>query len=77
MRYVDGQLVLRLVSDISDAQLARLNQDFTDIVASGRIERGAATSAEIDDHDEVARPRLFLDFDHRHHARLHQLIRSL
>ena len=77
MRYVDGQLVLRLVSDISDTQLARLNQDFADLLASDRIERGAATSAEIDDHDEVARPRLFLDFDHRHHARLHQLIRSL
>jgi len=77
LRYVDGRLVLRLERPVTDDELDRLNRDFADIVVSGRIERSAALAAEVEDDDEVDRPRLLLDFDHHHFSRLHQLIRAL
>jgi uncharacterized protein (TIGR00730 family) len=78
MRYVNGLLVIRLNRDIDDARLAALNATFGDILTPGTvIERTAALPAEVDDHDEVALPRLIMAFDNRHFARLHQLVRSL
>lgn len=77
MRYVDGRLVIRLEHDITDASLARLNDEFADIVSSGTIERTAPLPAEVDDGDELDCPRLVLTFDQHHFGRLHQLVRAL
>ena len=77
MRYVDGRLVVRLCHEISDETLARLNAEFADIVTEGRIERTAALPAEVEDDDDVDRPRLILSFDQYHFGRLHQFIRAL
>jgi len=77
MRYVDGRLVLRLESDVSDVALERLNAEFADVLVEGAIERTTALPAEIDDDDEVWRPRLVLSFDNWHFGRLHQLVRAL
>jgi hypothetical protein len=77
MRFVDGQLVLRLTEEISDETLAKLNAEFADVLASGTIERCEASEAEIDDHDCPELPRLRMHFDNRHFARLHQMIRAL
>ncbi|MFN8051279.1 MAG: LOG family protein [Acidimicrobiales bacterium] len=77
MRYVDGRLVIRLETPVSDATLERLNIEFSDILVDGAIERTTALEPEIDDDDEVWRPRLLLSFDNRHFSRLHQLVRSL
>ena len=57
-----------------------VNHDHTrraDVLVDGSIDRTTALDAEIDDDDEVWRPRLILSFDNRHFGRLHQLVRSL
>ncbi len=77
MRYVDGRLVLRLETDVSDATLQRLNAEFSDVLVEGEIERTTALPPEVEDDDEVWRPRLVLAFDNWHFGRLHQLVRAL
>jgi len=77
MRMVDGRLCLRLEHDIDDAALATLNEEFADLLSSGSIERCTPFPPEVEDRDELDRPRLVLCFDQRHFARLHQLCRRL
>ena len=77
MRYVGRQLVLRLKRPISDHLLERLNDEFSDIVEKGRIERTDAHAVEIADHDHPELPRLMLRFDRRSHARLRTMVRTL
>lgn len=77
MRSVDGRLCLRLDHDIDDAALATINAEFADLLSSGRIERCSPFPAEVEDRDELDRPRLVLCFDQRHFSRLHQLCRRL
>ena len=76
-RYVDCSLVLRLQHDIDDALLARINDEFADIVSSGSIERIEATRAERRDRDVVDLPRLRFRFDRVGYARLRRLIDAL
>jgi uncharacterized protein (TIGR00730 family) len=77
LRYVGRRLVIRLRSALSSESLAVLNDEFTDIVASGQIEPVEATSAERRDDDHVDLPRLALRFDNRSFARLVQLIHRI
>ncbi|MEZ5322718.1 MAG: TIGR00730 family Rossman fold protein [Microthrixaceae bacterium] len=58
LRWVDGLLVLRLERVLDEAELAALNERFGDIVTSGRIEAIAPTAAEVEDGDELERPRI-------------------
>lgn len=76
-RYVDGKLVLRLKREPTDATIARLNQRFSDIVVSGRIERIGPTDAEIKTNDKIDLPRVRLHFNRRHFGRLRQLVDEL
>jgi len=74
-RYVRDLLVIRLREAPDEDQLERLNQDFSPIVKSGRIEVGPALPEE---RDEVASyPRLTLRFNRRDVGRLRQLIDRL
>lgn len=73
-RYVDGALVLRLRHEPSAALVARLNDEFADIVVDGRIERIDATPAEVADDDHPGLARLRLRFNRHHYARLRMLI---
>lgn len=77
MRSVDGRLCIRLEHDIDDTAVALLNAEFADLLAGASIERCGPFPAEIEDRDEPDRPRLVLNFDQRHFARLHQLCRRL
>jgi len=77
LRYVDGQLVIRLSRDISDTALEELSERFADILTAGRIERCEVSAAELADDDEVDRPRLTLQFGRHHHGRLHAFVRAL
>lgn len=75
MRYVDGQLVMRLQHPISAALLACLNRDFCDIVTQGEIVESAPVS---DDADAAAvLPCLRLWFDRVNFGRLRQMIDML
>ncbi len=71
-RYVDGQLVIRLQHEVTEALLACLNRDFRDILTQGDI---VASEAVGDDADEVPElPRLLLWFDRVQFGRLRQMI---
>jgi hypothetical protein len=76
-RYVDGDLVLRMVRAPSDAELGRINAEFADIVSRGAIERAEASRPERADDDAVALPRLRFRFDRHGFARLRQLIDAI
>ncbi len=76
-RYVDGRLVLRLTSQVSDDLVAQINTEFADIIASGAIVKINATHAEIDSGDNIELPRLMFDFNRRGYGRLRVLIDRL
>ncbi|HSM01291.1 MAG TPA: TIGR00730 family Rossman fold protein [Acidimicrobiia bacterium] len=76
-RYVGDHLVLRMRSKADDALVQRLNDEYSDLLASGRIEAIEATDPEITDDDHVDLPRLRLHFDRRSLGRLRRLIDTL
>src|SRR5216683_2864283 len=75
-RYVDGKLILRLNSPLTDEKVTSLNNEFGDILRAP-IERVTASSGERQDGDVPDLPRLRLDFDRSHFGRLRQLIDRL
>jgi hypothetical protein len=76
-RYVDGKLVLRLKNGPSPELVEKLNDEFADIVVSGRIEIADPSPAEVKDDDHLDLPRLLLHFDRKHFARLRQMVDTL
>jgi uncharacterized protein (TIGR00730 family) len=77
LRFVDGDLVLRLQTLPDDEPLAKINEAFVDIVARGGIEPAEASKREIKDHDVPDLPRLRFRFDRHNYARLRELIDRL
>jgi uncharacterized protein (TIGR00730 family) len=73
-RYVDGDLILRLTAEPSDAVVNELNEQFGDIVRTGQIVKIGPTPAEIASNDLVDLPRLRFRFDRRQFGRLRCLI---
>ena len=74
-RYLADQLVLRMVRVPGPDLVAALNDEFSDIVVSGKIEVVEATEAEDGDHPDLGRVRLH--FDRRNHGRLRLLVNRL
>jgi uncharacterized protein (TIGR00730 family) len=72
-RYVGEKLVLRLNSELSDEVIEQLNEEFHDILLSGRIERTKALAFEASPDIEKL-PRLALHFNQRNFGRFYQLI---
>lgn len=77
LRYVGRRLVLRLQQQLDEAALAKINEEFADIVVEGEIEPIEATSAERRDNDHVDLPRLALRFNQRSYARVVVLIHRI
>jgi uncharacterized protein (TIGR00730 family) len=77
MRFVEGKLVVRLQSDVSDAVVDLLNERFADILTHGTIARSGPTEAEMLSDDHVDLPRLMFAFDRRSYGRLRGLIDTL
>ena len=77
MRWVGSRLILRLERDVSDHELVALNDRYGDIIEKGEIERTGATESELNDDDEVHRPRLALRFNRHRWARMRLLIDDL
>lgn len=75
-RYVGDRLVIRLKSDLSDAEVEQLNADFSDIIITGRIEKSQALPQEAQD-ETFGLPRLILYFNQRDLGRLYQLIKVI
>jgi uncharacterized protein (TIGR00730 family) len=77
MRYVEGDLVLRMQRAPDQAGLAGLQRDFADIVARGEIEVAEPSKREIADDDVPDLDRLRFRFDRFSYARLRLLIDRL
>jgi len=75
-RYVGEQLVIRLKSELSDADVEQLNANFSDILVKGRIEKSRALPQETPD-ETAELPRLVLYFNRRDSGRLYQLIATI
>lgn len=74
MRYVRGDLVLRLQARPSNELLDRVNADFADILAGGRFEVSDSLPAEANEPLLKHLPRLKFRFNKHAHGRLRQLI---
>lgn len=74
MRYVRGRLIIRLHKEPDDALMERLNDEFSDILDSGRIERTTTHRLEADDEHLKDLPRIALNFNRKHIGRLRQMI---
>ncbi|MBF2000565.1 MAG: LOG family protein [Synechococcales cyanobacterium C42_A2020_086] len=75
-RYVGDRLVLRLNTELSDAEVDYLNEQFSDILVQGRIEKTKALPQEAG--GETAQlPRLIMHFNQRDLGRLYQMIRVI
>ncbi len=77
MRYVKDRLVLRLHREPSDELVEELNEEFADIVESGKIEKTAMHELEADDGHLRDLPRLSLRFNRRGVGRLRQMVDRL
>jgi uncharacterized protein (TIGR00730 family) len=75
-RYVGEEFVMRLKVAICDRDLALLNQEFADLVASGQIVQTTALADELDD-PTANLPRLVFKFDRRDYGRLYQMIGTI
>jgi hypothetical protein len=74
LRFVDGDLVLRMQRAPSPEQLERINDEFADIVARGRIQEVPAAKVEVAQDDVPELARLRFRFDRFSYARLRHLI---
>ena len=68
MRYVSGDLVLRLQRSLAEPFLERLRHEFADIIEAGTIEQTTALPAEANDAHLAALPRLRFRFDRKNHS---------
>jgi uncharacterized protein (TIGR00730 family) len=77
MRFVRDLLVIRLTEAPSAAAIKQLNQQFHDIIMGEKIHAIEPTAEEIEDNQELNRPRLAFGFNRRDYGRLRQLIEAL
>ena len=73
--YVGNWLVMRLNCEPSEAQVAWLNQEFSDILVAGKIEKSRPLQEE--NGEEIDKPRLVFHFNQRDLGRLYKLIRRI
>lgn len=74
MRYIRDKLILRLHVDPPATLVERLNDEFGDIVASGKIETAEVHRIEADDDHLKDLARLSLKFNRRSVGRLREMI---
>ncbi len=75
LRYVNGQLVIRLTRELPEGAVRELIRSFSDIlVPGGTIRPSAALPEEADEPEILHLPRLLVDFDRRDFGRLRRLI---
>ncbi len=77
MRYVNDILVLRLNHKLSTDALKSLNEEFADIVVSGKIEQREAFPEEASEPELATLPRCVLHFNRRNYGRLREMINAI
>jgi hypothetical protein len=73
-RFVGDVLVVRLRAEPTDAEIDALNDEFSDIVTRGRIEKTKPLAPEVSGRDHLDMSRIAFRFDRIHHGRLRSLI---
>jgi uncharacterized protein (TIGR00730 family) len=76
-RYVNRLFVMRLKSELSEAAVEQLNQEFSDIVERGKIAKSNALAGEQKDLETANLPRLTFYFNQKSLGRLYQLISQI
>jgi uncharacterized protein (TIGR00730 family) len=76
-RFVGSTMVIRCRYAPNDAELAALNEEFSDICSSKGIWRTGPLPPERAGHDHLELNRLALEFDRRSHGRLRMLIDAI
>jgi len=74
LRYVRGELVLRLQKRLSDPLLRRIQRDFSDLLTGGSFEQVPALPDEANEPELASLPRLKFRFARQAVGRLRQLI---
>jgi uncharacterized protein (TIGR00730 family) len=77
MRYVAGDLVLRLQRPLSEEFIERLRDDFKDIAVSGTLEQTNALPEEANEAHIATLPRLRFRFDRKNLGRLRMMIDAI
>jgi uncharacterized protein (TIGR00730 family) len=78
LRYVNGKLVIRLVTPLSPQEVDQLRRAFSDILLrDGGITQSGPLAQETDEPDIEHLPRLIVDFNRRDFGRLKSLIDAL
>lgn len=77
MRYVGDTLVIRVASELSEADIENLNQNFSDILVEGKIEQVASLPEEANEPELAELSRLKLRFDRKQLGRLRMLIDAI
>jgi len=74
MRYVKGDLILRIQNELTPKKLEEVRKEFADIVVKGKIEQTGADPAEANDEHVSHLPRLRFRFDRRGLGKLRMMI---
>jgi hypothetical protein len=77
MRYVKGDLILRLQKLLPAKKLEDLRKEFADIVVKGQIEQTKADPSEANEEKLVDLPRLRFRFDRRNLGRLRLMVDAI
>ena len=76
-RWVGDQLVIRLSQRLADDSVSRLNEQFSDVVRSGKIVQTGALRQEKNEPEIWDLPRLVLTAHRRSFARFRELIDAI
>ena len=74
MRFVKDLLVIRLQHEPSQPAIDGLNEDFSELITGGKIQRIDTTPEERDDNQFVDLPRIGMEFNKRDYGKLRQMI---
>jgi uncharacterized protein (TIGR00730 family) len=77
MRFVRKQLVFRLLRPLPESDVAKINEDFADLLNKGEFVQRDAFKEEVDEYRLTGMPRLAFHFNRRNYGRLRQLIDAI
>jgi len=77
MRFVRDLLVIRLQHKLTESIIDGLNQDFSGLIANGKIQTIDPTPEEREDNQFTHLPRIAFEFNKRDYGRLRHLIETL
>jgi len=74
MRQARNRLVIRLEKELTDSQVSVLNNEFSDLVKSGKIYRTKALPAEADEPELSTKSRIAFSYTRKSAGRLNEMV---